>query len=108
MCTFVPAPVANPLGGPGAAHLRNDLDKSRNQDVKDLCVYALGTLHSAPSHVGPLTGHSTFFMAVTFAHACCTNVPVSVAGIHNAGMLRHDRNLTERLFTAGVVKVRPV
>lgn len=29
-------------------------------------------------------------------------------GMHHAGMLRSDRNLVERLFRDGVIKVRPV
>ncbi len=95
LVAFSSAPAANPLGGAASAHLRNDLDKSRNQDVKDLCVYALGTCtHSVNGNVG-CTLNSNIDVGVCAA----------LAGIHNAGMLRHDRNLTERLFSAGVVKV---
>jgi Lhr-like helicase len=80
---------SNPLTGPAGAHLRKDLEKSRNQDVRDLLRAGLGN----------------GLVRVLFA-LFVVSVQVVFAGIHNAGMLRHDRNLTERLFAAGAIRVR--
>jgi hypothetical protein len=91
VCTWRVAGVANPLDGPDAANLRKDLERSRNSDVRDLVVMGLGAC-------------STSAVAVRAVGGSCF-VCVATTGIHNAGMLRHDRNLTERLFAAGVIKV---
>jgi hypothetical protein len=45
MSLLLPDDAATPLSGPSGASLRKDLERSRNQDLKDLLNCGLGSLH---------------------------------------------------------------
>tara|TARA_R110002050_G_scaffold164113_4_gene294087 strand:+ start:990 stop:1532 length:543 start_codon:yes stop_codon:yes gene_type:complete len=75
---------------------KRELGKSRNRELKQLVPYGFGTHHAGilPNYYYLLTLHVLICLQVD-----------GLLNVFVSGMLRSDRNLVERLFSLGIVRV---